>query len=240
MKKLFSLFAFFMIVFVQPIFSEELSLFKWGLDNRACYKEETPDKIYELFPWAKQHNPIKHFNFTKDNSDDPIYECIKRHGELWVQYKNECKESNKEPNKEELFKYKAEHDLYCTEYAKEAAPVLFFDFTGSQSDVYVLKNIEIETCGFETFWGGGFEIGEAWYDIVLRHNKGIKVYEFNKNLAINDGIGHLKLRFWSDNYDESHGWIVPMGLYVIKITFVFKINGEKEIKLTTETIAMDV
>jgi hypothetical protein len=222
--------------------AQNLSLVNFGNENVEYYNNINVNILSETHQWINELSeiPSTYYKFTKTNYNDPIYECIERHVKLWEQYKKNCSKNDLTPNKDKFFAIKQERDPYCTQYAKQSAPVLFFDFAGVPSNTYILTRIDIETLGFEQYFGGGFEIGEAWYDIILRHKEGIKTYILERRLAIVNGIGRIQLRLWSDNYDASYGWIAPMGLYVIKIKFWFSINGTNEISINTTSFAIDV
>jgi len=224
-----------------PAIAENLSL-TWGLENTLSYKETSrtyqEDGAYHLKTKGKRYRTFA-FN-NNPEVIDPMLKCFDRHFVLWAQYKNEIvrREGSAKPDRRDFEKFKLERDPTCDQHAKKQAPVLYFDFVASSSDQFVLEAIEVTTLQFSEYKGGGFFKEDAWYDIVLSHNKGTKRYDVAKRLVFS-GHGRCELRFWSDNYYAGQGWISPMGEYMINIKFIFSAGG-KQISVSTGPFKIDV
>jgi hypothetical protein len=79
--------------------------------------------------------------------------------------------------------------------AIKLAPVLYFDFIGASGKQYVLDRIIIETFEFSEHKGGGFFDRQAWYDIELSKEIGIKTYNVDRKLQF-AGNGRAEIRFF--------------------------------------------
>jgi hypothetical protein len=237
------LLVFFLAAHYNHSFAESIQL-RWGLEQRRdVYFEKTRlaqniavDSPKTDLDLEKLPNQLRFFEQSWEGYADGFSRtrCENRHIQLWEQYNSE----NYPIERDAFTKFIRDHDPNCTDFYANLAPVLFFDFVASNNATHVLEKIEITTLGFEEYFGGGFVSKEAAYDIVLSHIKGNHVYKPDLRLRF-DGTGRLLLRFWSDNYKPKYGWITPVGIYVIDITFVFLVNG-KEVRVSTGPFAIDV
>ncbi|MFZ4856961.1 MAG: hypothetical protein ACOYL3_11240 [Desulfuromonadaceae bacterium] len=216
----------------------DLSL-KWGLENNWSYSESLQPDYGETRPKAKAKK-YRTFTLSGREVTESLRKCLERHFKIWDEYKVSlvAQPGQPKPDKKDFEKFKAERDPFCDQHAVKQAPVLYFDFIARSGEQYVLEAIEVTTLDFAEYKGGGFFKEEAWYDIVLQHKKGIKRFDVAKRLVFS-GNGRCELRFWSDNFDASHGWSAPMGEYMIDIKFIFSAGG-KRVSVSTGTFRMDV
>ena len=214
----------------------------WGLQNTWSYHESRRG-YQEDAAYHPEEQGEKYRTFGFSNAQDvlpPMFKCFERHFELWKQYQYIIKnrDGSPKPDRKDFERFKSEQDPTCDQHAKKQAPVLYFDFVASSSDQYVLEAIEVTTIRFSEYRGGGFSAGQAWYDITLQHKEGTKRYDVAKRLVFS-GHGRCELRFWSDNYFDTQGWIAPMGEYLIDIRFLFSTGG-RSISVSTGQFKMDV
>lgn len=210
---------------------------KWGLESTRSYRE-TERTLDEDGAVRSERAGKRYRTFAFNERDkavlEPMLKCLQRHEQLWAQYRK----AHAKPVQAEFEQWKAEQDPACDQHAKQQAPVLYFDFVATSQDALVLEAIEIQTVRFSEYRGGGFFRQEAWYDIVLRHDKGTKRYDVSKRLAFT-GTGRCELRLWSDNVYPQQGWIAPQGEYLIDIRFVFTSAG-KPVSVSTGPFKIDV
>ncbi len=222
-------------------YSQDTIKMQWGLQNETFYAEHKTKDLPDSIDGVRKYLPpnSKEFSLKEQVAiDNGMLDCFRRHNMLWSKYTEKCSKENRETQKEEFENYKKSNDLVCGPLFKTIAPELYFDFISSSSDQYVLDSIIIETIEFSEYKGGGFVEKEAWYDIILSPQTGIKSYPVEPKLVFT-GTGRVQLRFWSANYYSSRGWISPMGAYILKITFKFLVKG-KLIEVSTDKFLMDV
>jgi hypothetical protein len=149
-----------------------------------------------------------------------LEDCTHRHVVLWQRFQREYQNRTKVGFDD----YKKRQDPECLVVAQKLAPKIFFDFVANGAQHYVLKEIDVQTIGFREYLGGGFSNKEEWYDLVLSHKPGKRVYPVDRKLEF-DHTGRIQLRLWSDNYYPDRGWWAPTGAYLIDIIFRFDCEG---------------
>ena len=237
MRSLISVTALLAVALSSAADAQKLSML-WGLENTWSYRE-TKRSLDEdgAVRSKKPQKEYRAFAFSNDKSVvDPMLQCFDRHFKLWDQYRKTL--GGGQPTKAGFEKFKSGEDPACDQHAKRQAPVLYFDFVSSPKDQFILEAIEITTLRFSEYRGGGFFKEEAWYDLLLSHKVGKKRYDVSKRLVFT-GTGRAELRLWSDNYYAGHGWIAPMGEYLIDIKFIFSSDG-REITVSTGPFKIDV
>ncbi len=189
----------------------------WGVESTQIYEELAGKPGLRVFlPKA-------------DSLDQKTAEdCQSRHEVLWKDYRNSCNRNSRQPDRVEFIKLKKEQDSFCTGYYFKVAPVLYFDFIANKpGDEYVLESLRVDVTSrsLARKAEGGFITDEAFYDIVLPDfARGTKSYAVHKKLVFR-GHGRLHLRLWSGAVLPEEGWITLGGVYVLKITFKFLVNG---------------
>lgn len=224
---------------------------RWGVENEHIYCDRKVRKE-DLWPGVSLQVGARYMAYREPPPQE-WFECVDtRHRAIWKSFQEinpkAARLLKKGPgtfSKEELdalreafFDYKRQQDPYCAKVFQEKCPVLYFDFLTDSSKTYVLEKIKIETIDFSEYKGGGFVAREAWQDIVLSHRPGIRSYFPDKRLTF-ETTGRVELRFWSDNYYPNVGWLVPMGAYVLRITFHFIVEGAA-VKVATAPFMIDV
>jgi hypothetical protein len=235
MKKLTN-YLLLLLLFPGTLHAQQLSM-TWGLENTWSYRELHQGRTYEQDAAYRPESGGKRyrtFEFIegKKDVDEPRFECLERHFQLWEAYQAAIKEGEipsppkGDPDSERraFVAYKTQMDPFCTMHADKQAPALYFDFIADSPHEYVLRHIEITTLRFSEYMAGGFIKEQAGYDIVLSHKEGTKIVNIERKLAFS-GHGRVELRFWSDNYYPKQGWIVGPGEYMIDICFVFSVAG---------------
>jgi len=219
---------------------------KWGLENTWSYLEppggrsENEDLSYRPNePKAKRYRAFE-FKDRSAEVREPWLACINAVMEKYKTYERSApKPQSGEDPRENYMRYLRREDPSCVGQFKKTAPRLYFDFSGTAAEEMVLERVEIKTLRFSEYKGGGFAEREAWYDILLSHKPGTKVYTPEPRLVF-AGHGRVVLRLWSDNfYPPSLGWVAPMGEYKIDIRFVFSTGG-KSVTVDTGPFKIDV
>jgi hypothetical protein len=225
--------------------AQALSL-RWGLDNDWSYYEppagrsENEDASYRpKEPKAKRYRA---FAFKQGSPAvlEPWLACVNLVMQRYEPYaRNAPKPAPGEDPRENYMKHLRQEAPACIGQFKKTAPRLYFDFTSAGTDEVVLEKVEVTTIRFSEYKGGGFAEREAWYDILLSHRPGTKVYLPEPRLVFT-GHGRVVLRLWSDNfYPPPLGWVAPMGEYTLDIAFVFTAAG-KSISVRTGPFKIDV
>ena len=212
---------------------------KFGLENTRYFAEEQAAAGSNRAIKAPRGGGETLYRYFSANESRTAREGLiaDRHWKVWRQLQKEAGGGAFGMDQEDYAKVLRTRDPYLLGLVNEAAPSLYFDFTGLSNAEYVLDAIEIETIAFDEYSGGGFFNGEAWYDIVLRHQAGMRSYSIDRRLRFT-GSGRAVLRFWSDNWYRSAG-LAPQGCYLIDITFVFLVNGRTE-RISTKPFKIDV
>jgi hypothetical protein len=214
---------------------------KWGLENEHAYKEElrADDQDLSIRPAASEssrNRKYRTFAFSESPSVvNTMLRCFERHDKAWDRY---LKLNPGGGNREDFNKFKEAQDPFCAQNAKQQAPSLYFDFVAPSNQQIILESVEVETLGFSEYKGGGFVEKEGWYDILLANKVGRKLYDVEPRLVFT-GAGRATLRFWSDNFYPTMGWMAPMGEYKLKITFIFSTDKGTE-KVSTDVFKIDV
>ena len=210
---------------------------KWGLENTWSYREVTRTEGQDAALKGKAHG--KGFRAFAFNNDPQVVQvmlqCFERHNDAWDRYREIA---GSKATREDFNRYKAEQDPFCVQNARHQAPTLYFDFVGRSNQQYVLQTIEVRTVAFSEYKGGGFADKQAWYDIILSHRLGQKSYDVEPRLVFS-GTGRAILRFWSDNFYPTMGWMAPMGEYMLQLIFVFSTDKGEE-RVATDIFKMDV
>jgi len=215
--------------------SQSLSL-KYGLESRH-HTESNNLGMNQEWPEAKKIFSRKRVRFFQERlPHDRLMDCFSRHWTAWEKFQKVSGTSA--ATQDQFNRYKQQNDPGCSQFAKEIAPQLYFDFTAPGSENYVLEKIEVNTLGFGEYKGGGFFEREAWYDILLSNKPGIKTYDVDRRLTF-QRTGRAVLRFWSDNFYPNAGWMAPMGAYILDIKFIFSANGRK-VAVSTGPFMIDV
>ncbi|TKC59202.1 hypothetical protein FBD94_16860 [Pedobacter hiemivivus] len=215
----------------------ELTL-KWGLQgSKLLFEEKTATKGQNsaIHPPRKKNEKLYRFIAPSGDYNDIFQPIAERHHILWEKFMTTKPDESKI---QKLYSdYTKKHDPYLSSSTTSLAPRLYFDFIGKSNKVYILQSITVETINFEEYSGGGFINNLAWYDIVLNHKIGTKIYPVDKQLTFNTN-GRAELRFFSDNYYPSFG-MAPMGCYTIRIRFNFE-SDKKLVSASTEIFKIDV
>jgi len=209
---------------------------RWGLENTFSYTEGVRPQDVDASGRAKGGRTVRAFEFKEADPKvrEPMLKCFQRHDQLWDEFRK-----RPPPAGQEAFEaFKRERDPFCDQFARQLAPRLYFDFSASGAEQYVLQAIEVRTLRFDEFKGGGFAQQEAWYDIVLPHKPGTRRYPVDKRLAFT-GTGRCELRLWSGNQYPAQGWLAPMGEYTVDIRFIFSAGG-REVSVATGPFKVDV
>jgi hypothetical protein len=224
---------------VENAFAQTTLHLKFGLESTEHYREESTTITGTAAIRSQPHGNERSYRFFTTNQTWPDFVAAisDRHLALWDSLKKEAKGTPFSMDEETYAKEVQKHDPFLLGMINGSAPQLYFDFTGRSGTEYVLEAIEVQTIKFEEYRGGGFFNCEAWYDILLRHSPGKHVYAIDRRLRFT-GSGRTVLRFWSDNWYPLVG-MAPQGCYLIKITFVFQVDGREE-RITTGEFKIDV
>jgi hypothetical protein len=180
---------------------------------------------------------LRTFKFQPEPAlKEGLNHCIRRHYELWSEFT--AIHGTAAVSKEEFLNFKNTKDSFCEGLSKRLAPVLYFNFVWPESAEHILNAIAIETFQFTEYKGFGSPNLDAWYDILLSHETGVREYKLKTHFVCT-AAGTVNLRFWSDNFHPNIGWMSPLGVYVLQITFEFLVNGKTAV-CTTERFAIDV
>lgn len=212
---------------------------KFGLENNRHFMEEQVTRQANVSTKAPRDGaePLFRFFTTKSSWGQAQTGIFARHSKLWQLLEKEAGPKRLEMTQGAYAKVLGARDPYLKGLINDTAPSLYFDFTGLSRTEYVLSSIEIQTIDFAEYRGGGFFNDEAWYDILLKHERGTHAYPIDRRLRFT-GSGRTVLRFWSDNWYANLG-IAPQGCYTIDVTFVFTVNGQTE-KVSTGQFKIDV
>lgn len=215
---------------------------KFGLESTNFYQEKqatlTDKEVKEV---GKSTQTGYRFFASTAALNKELAAISDRHFQLWELLKKEYGKRDLNLDQETYANEIRKHDPYLAGQINRLAPQLYFDFTGASGTEYVLDAIDIRTLAFEEYRGGGWFNGEGGYDIRLRHLPGTHSYSLfdspSKRLKFT-ASGRVVLRFFSDNWYQSVG-LTPQGCYLLQITFVFTVNGEKE-RVSTGAFKIDV
>jgi hypothetical protein len=219
---------------------------RWGLESRYHIESNESNRSGAIRDWPEARRIFSRQRTVRVFSAKPptgqLMQCFSRHFEAWEAYRKQQESQSTDEHvrspRERFTSYKQQNDPACSQFAKEIAPQLYFDFTADTNDNYVLERIEITTLAFGEYKGGGFFEREAWYDILLSHIPGTKGYDVDKRLTF-QRTGRVVLRFWSDNFYPNVGWMAPMGAYILNIKFIFTANG-RTVSVSTGPFMIDV
>lgn len=218
MKKYLSNSIFFLFLSCSVVIQAQPRLkIDWGMESTQIYEELAGSPGLRVFL-------PKSGSLDEKTAED----CQSRHQVLWKEYRDACNKNSKQPDQIEFTKLKKDRDNFCTGYYIKVAPVLYFDFIASRSDEeYVLDSVRVDVTSRSLGKNaeGGFITDEASYDLVLPNfAKGTKSYAVHKKLAFR-GHGRLQLRLRSGAVIPEEGWFTRSGVYVLKLTFKFLVNG---------------
>lgn len=223
---------------------------KWGLENTYSYYEikngRAEDEDLATHRPNSTAQRYRAFAFAEGSTEirEPWLACISDIGRLWDKFQRQDKASAPgttaavDDSRAQFRAYLVRENPNCIGRMMKTAPRLYFDFTSDIDRQFVLERVEVTTLSFAEYRGGGFAEQEAWYDILLSHQMGVKFYFPEPRLVFKEH-GRVTLRLWSDNFYPEVGWISPMGEYTIDIRFVFSM-GEKTVTVSTGPFKIDV
>jgi hypothetical protein len=230
-----------------PSMAQKIDM-KWGLENTWSYYEpaqgRTGDEDAATRGGKSAARRYRTFAFAEGKTEvrEPWLACINEVMRLWGPYQRSAPplgaSAGADSARDQFRAHLAIVDPKCVGQFKKTAPQLYFEFVTDTADQFVLERVEVTTLSFSEYMGGGFAEKEAWYDILLSHNKGVKPYVPEPRLVFKDH-GRVTLRLWSDNFNPNVGWIAPMGEYTIDIRFVFSVAG-KTVSVSSGPFKIDV
>lgn len=214
-----------------------LELGRWGLEGPAVYEEirATADQDSSYWPDAEPGaETFRYFaviNSLHTSEALPLMQAAERAYQVHV-----AEGGEKSLAAARAFT-RARYPFIAAGF-RNLAPVLYFDFRGAATKEYVLTEIIVEVVQFSEFRGGGFSDEPTLYDIYLQPEPGIYSHPFENALRF-QGSGRAELRFFSENFYEWSG-LSPMGAYMLDITFRFRVDGERDILVSTGRFKIDV
>jgi hypothetical protein len=213
---------------------------KFGLVETGFYEEKKATwSENSSLKTSAEKEALYRFFATTQALKDKLTVMTARHLRLWEILK---KESGKQAFSMDQDAYSQEvqkRDPYLFGLINPTAPRLYFDFTSLSGNQYnMLEAIEVRTIAFEEYRDGGFFNSKAEYNIRLRHIPGTHTYPIGRRLVFT-GNGHAVIFFSSDNWYPKAG-MTPQGCYLIDITFIFTVDGNKTERVSTGAFKIDV
>jgi hypothetical protein len=244
-------------LFPSAIYAQNLSLNKWGLENKWAYYETVrtlEQNPCESKPAVGRRYRTFAFSSRKEVMD-VVADCESRSSQAWeafnmnrgnlnISYSSEKTSDLSNPELIAFMDFREQRDLYCVASEnKKVLPKLYFDFIADSKDRYFLKKIEIMTRRFTECKAGGFIEKEAVYDVYLSPKEGevtIKdLSESDEKTMTFSEYGRVILRFRSKNFYPKAGWKTGFGEYLIDICFIFEVSG-KRVKVYTGKFKIDL
>jgi hypothetical protein len=226
----------FLISVFQTLTSAQNKLtIRWGLESGLRTETKATGR-QNAASWPATGRNEKLYRYFKAANEYPtLSEMMRRHNDLWRDYRATLPNSQR-PDKKAYLQFARTKDPYFIGLVEKLAPVLYFDFIGTSGKEYVLDSIRIRTLSFEEYSGGGFSQDEAWYDLTLP-KIGERRFAVGSKLRFT-ASGRAKLRLFSSNYYPGVG-LTPMGCYMIDIQFNFFVDNTP-IAVSTGPFKIDV